>query len=80
MSPIARYITKTTVCLVLLFCFCDEKRSYFISNLVGPDKIPVKCLKTVELICVPLALKFNKLLRMGLFPDKWKVTRVASKV
>ena len=46
------------------------------SRSPGPDRILAKILKdAAELICNPLKIIFNKSLKTGVFPDKWKTAR-----
>ena len=44
----------------------------------GPDKIPKNLVKdAVNFISHPLTLIYNSSMKNGIFPDNWKVTRVA---
>ena len=48
------------------------------SKSPGPDKIPIKILKdAVEIVSGPLTTIFNRSLDTGIFPDLWKLARVA---
>ena len=48
------------------------------SKSPGPDKIPIKILKdAVEIVSGPLTKIFNRSLDTGVFPDLWKLARVA---
>ena len=54
----------------------------YIQNLkqgksAGPDKIPTAILKdAAEFLCKPLTMIFNSSLRLGTFPDRWKIARI----
>ena len=45
----------------------------------GYGKISVQFAKdTAEILCYPLAAIFNSSIKMGIFPDIWKIARIAS--
>ena len=47
-------------------------------NTPGPDKIPTMLMTdAADLICKPLTMVSNSSLRKGIFPDVWKLARVA---
>jgi hypothetical protein len=43
----------------------------------GSDEIPVTVIKeSAHELAVPLVIIFNKILRTGIFPEKWKITNI----
>ena len=54
----------------------------YIQNLkqgksAGPDKIPTAIFKdAADFICKPLTMIFNSSLRLGTFPERWKMARI----
>ena len=42
----------------------------------GPDKVPTKIVKDVDVLVSKLSMIFNSLLENGIFPDIWKLAKV----
>ncbi len=57
----------------------DITRNLEIKKAAGPDEISHRMLKETSLtLCKPLCLLFNRSLREGMYPNKWKMANVMS--
>ena len=70
----ATFFLKPVTSFQVLMCLNQLKNG----KACGPDKIPTTLVKdAANYISYPLTLIYNSSMKNGIFPDYWKITRVA---